>query len=225
MPANIHLPFRPEVRIVHTSKRDGDFHPARHDLTSSRERVSRRPWTQLTEDHGVEVRRIDQPGHLDGAPGDVLLTDVPGAVLGVWVGDCAPIVIVGDRCIAGVHAGWRGLRDGVLPATFDAIRTAGDEPRAVVVGAHIGPCCYEFGPNDLNAMHDVFGPTVRGVDRRGRPALDVGACIRVGVATLGSSVSLIESGTCTGCRGDLFWSHRVRREAQRQVMAVWTEST
>ena len=192
---------------------------------SVRERLSPHPWTQLTEDHGVDVRSVDVAGEHDGASGDILLTNVDDAVLGMWVGDCAPVVLVGQRSVAGVHAGWRGLRDGVLDRAIEAMNDAGDDPCVAVVGAHIGPCCYEFGESDLTVMESRFGPTVRSIDSRGRAALDVGACIRAGFATLKPAMSVIECGLCTGCRGDLFHSHRVRRESERHVLAVWIEST
>lgn len=235
MPAFIHVTERPDVRIVHSTRHDGDFHPASPSIEVVREALlSRGPtrgsrqgsahaWTQLSEDHGVIVRDIVAPGDHDGSVGDVAITRATSAVLGVWVGDCVPVVLLGWEWIAGVHAGWRGARDGVLDTAIDAMVTRGDEPRVAVVGAHIGPCCYEFGADDLDHMERTFGPHVRSTDGRGRPALDMGALVRHAVRDRIADVRIIDVGWCTGCLDGLFFSHRSRGEAQRHVLAVWRE--
>ena len=61
--------------------------------------------------------------------------------------DCVPIAIVddatGEPALAVVHAGWRGLADGVVGA---AVAALGGTASAAMVGPAIGPCCYEVGP-------------------------------------------------------------------------------
>ena len=42
-----------------------------------------------------------------------------------------------------LHAGWRGLSEGVVTA---GVRALGNGPFAAVIGPAIGPCCYEVGP-------------------------------------------------------------------------------
>ena len=41
-----------------------------------------------------------------------------------------------------LHAGWRGLSEGVVEA---GVRALGDGAKAAIVGPAIGPCCYEVG--------------------------------------------------------------------------------
>lgn len=219
MPALIDIPSRPDVRVAHSVRRDGDFRP--ENSLEARGRIAPGAWTQLAEDHGVTVRRVDRPGDHDGSSGDVLLTNAVFSVLGVWAADCAPIVIVGRDVVCGVHAGWRGVRDGVIEAAIAAVRDAGDEPNTFVIGAHIRPCCYEFSVDDLTSMIDRFDASVAAIDRHGRSALDMGACIRHVLAELSPEASIIDVGHCTGCRADLFFSHRARGESERHVLAVW----
>ena len=46
-----------------------------------------------------------------------------GAVLAIQVADCAPVALWSPEGVLGAaHAGWRGLADGVLPATAEAMR-------------------------------------------------------------------------------------------------------
>ncbi len=232
MPAFIHVTERPDVRIVHSTRRDGDFHPASASIGAARAALlshgssheSKHAWSQLSEDHGVIVHEVDAPGDHDGSVGDVAITRASAAVLGVWVGDCVPVVLLGGEWIAGVHAGWRGARDGVLDRAIEAMVIRGDAPRVAVVGAHIGPCCYEFGADDLDHMERTFGSHVRSTDSRGRPALDMGALVRHALRERIAGMRIIEVGSCTGCREGLFFSHRARGEARRHVLAVWREA-
>lgn len=223
MPAHIQIPERPDVRIVHSTRRDGDFHPLSPLIDDVRAAISGHRWTQLSEDHGVEVREVSTAGAHDGDTGDVSITCEWGAVIGTWVGDCVPVVLLGREWIAGVHAGWRGARDGVLAAATDSMKLRDDAPVVAVIGAHVRPCCYEFGENDLLDMEARFGSDVRTLDLRGRSALDMGAVVRHALTEAAPRVRIIDVGLCTGCRADLFFSHRSRAEEQRHVIAAWRE--
>lgn len=228
MPAPIAVPGRDDVRVVVSHRLDGDFNLKRvpaDELVRRRRQLVDLPWTQLQEEHGTDCVVVEYPGAADGDNGDVLATAVPGTVLGVWTGDCAPVCLVGDRAIVVVHAGWRGLRDGVLEAAVDAMARMGDVVRSAVIGPHIGPCCYEFGRTDLDEMKRLFGPGVESLDSHGRPALDVEACITAGLrASVGRDVTAHIDPACTGCDDSLFFSHRRRGEVERHVMAVWIET-
>ncbi len=162
---------------------------------------------------------VDAPGAHDGSPGDIAVTRLTGAVLGCWVGDCAPVVLVGERdALAVAHAGWRGLAAGVLDV---AVAALGQRPVAAVLGPCIGPCCYEFGADDLASV--VAGAGVAAAVATGRTAwgslaLDVPAVVGGACARLGVPLTVV--GGCTGCGFDGY-SHRVRRELGRHVVAAW----
>ena len=174
----------------------------------------------LTEEHGSEVRVVSIAGEHCGRDGDAIVTSAASTPIGVWVGDCAPIGLVGDRSIAVVHAGWRGLEEGVVESAVDAMVSTGDALRGAIIGPHIRPCCYEFGPDDLDRLARRFGSAVRGVTSESRPAFDVNTAIRIVLDRLGVA-SVVDVGSCTGCRADAFFSHRVRRESQRHVFGAW----
>ena len=81
-------------------------------LEARRRRFVDLPWTQLDQVHGTAVVRVDAPGAGDGQTGDIALTDLEDVVLGCWVGDCAPVVLIGAelrirRSPTPVGAGWR----------------------------------------------------------------------------------------------------------------------
>lgn len=170
--------------------------------------------------HGTDVTVVTRPGEHDRRVGDGLVTDCVGAVLGIWVGDCAPVALVSSSGrIAGVHAGWRGIEAGVLERAVDVVRRRPGEEVGAVLGPCIHPCCYEFGAADLDRLVRRFGRDVAGRTRAGAPALDVPAAVRAALASVG--VALDDRSACTGCDPTRWFSHRVRGERGRQVLAVW----
>lgn len=216
--------IRPGVRvtIVCSERSDGDFHldQAGDQLDATRRRLVDLPWSQPDEVHGADVLVVERAGQHDGAVADALVTMIDDAVLGIWVGDCAPVVLVGDDgSIGAVHAGWRGIEAGVLQAAVATVRRGGAHEVHAVLGPCIHPCCYEFGDADLHRLVGRFGMQVVASTIGGGRALDVPAAVRAALAEVG--VGLDDRSECTGCRSDRYFSHRARAERGRQVMAVW----
>lgn len=211
-------------RIRWSERLDGDFHlegPAVL-LHQVRSRLVDLPWTQLDQCHGSTVVVVGTPGEHDRAVGDALVSDVEGAVLAIWTGDCAPVAFVTGSAWFGVaHAGWRGIERGVLAATVASLRERVGSTVRAVLGPCIHPCCYEFGADDLSRFEQRFGPSVRSTTTWGAPALDVPAAVRAALAEL--DVALDDRSVCTGCAAERFFSHRARGDIERQVMAVWRD--
>lgn len=180
-----------------------------------------RPVAWAEQVHGTRVVEAERPGEQPG-PADALVSATPGLALGVWVGDCAPVVLASPGGLIGVaHAGWRGLRDGVVAAVVARLRALG----AHDVTALVGPClhaeCNEFGEDHLDDLAERFGPGVRATTAWGTPALDLPAGVHAALAAEGVEVVDLAM-PCTGCDLD-YWSHRRRGERARQGVVVWWE--
>jgi polyphenol oxidase len=158
-------------------------------------------------------------GVADGT-GDALVSASSSVALCVLVADCAPVALASPEGVfAAVHAGWRGLADGVVGAAADAMVALGASSIEGALGPCVHPCCYEFSEVDLAGLVEAFGPGVRGLTAAGRPALDLPTA--VGAALAAAGVTMADKvDRCTGCGGGLF-SHRVRAEPERQVLIVW----
>lgn len=196
----------------------GDFHidSARPGLLHRRAAFCHGTWTQPDEVHGTTVLAVESPGQHDFAVADAVVTRCRGAVLAVWTGDCAPVVLVGaDGALGAAHAGWKGAFDGVLQATVHAMRSS---EITAVLGPCIHPCCYEFGPELLSEFVARFGPAVAGRTSWGTPALDMRAVARASLLEVG--VALDDRSQCTGCHPRRFSSHRRRGQRGRQVLTV-----
>jgi copper oxidase (laccase) domain-containing protein len=144
---------------------------------------------------------------------------MPGAPLAVFAADCALVALASPQgVVAAVHVGWRSLLAGVLEASaaaMGALRATGIE---AVLGACIGPECYEFGESDLEGLEARYGPSVRSLSARGAPALDLRAGVRRALEAASVLVSA-EDGRCSACDPGLF-SWRARGDTGRHALVV-----
>jgi len=199
-------------------------------LAERRARLASGDWTWLRQVHGAAVVRVEAPGDGAGAPADACVTAVPGAVMSVVTADCAGVVlwsVDGERPVVGAaHAGWQGLRSGVLQACVAELRSLGAGTIDWELGPCISPAAYEFSESDLDLMCDRLGPTLRSVTTAGAPALDLRAGVRAALAEAGVAVD--RSGAtdvpCTASDPDRF-SWRARQDTARQTAAIWMTST
>jgi len=94
--------------------------------------------------------------------GDALITNQPGLALCAQTADCTPVLLhdPDHAAIAAIHAGWRGVMAGVIPATLQAMQAAyGTRPQAVqaVIGPAISAQNYRVGPEVLDQFEAHFG--------------------------------------------------------------------
>ena len=151
--------------------------------------------------HSADVLRA-RAGSRD-ARGDGIWTDERRLPVLALAADCLPIALArangSGPALALLHAGWRGLLEGIVPAGVSAL---GGGAVAAAVGPAIGPCCYEVGADVADRFRRVFG---FGLYREGKldlwtaaeRALRAAGCVRVDRFDL-----------CTACSPARFFSHR-----------------
>lgn len=160
----------------------------------------------------------------DCGEGDALLTTETGLALRVVTADCVPVLLLSPRRIAAVHAGWRGLEQGIVGAAARCLLDSG--PAAAVIGPAIRACCYEVGEDVAQAVARAVGAgdvvSARGEGRR--PHLDLQLAARRELERAGvAEVATLEA--CTRCETSRLWSYR--REgggAGRNLAYVWLET-
>ncbi|MCL2915837.1 peptidoglycan editing factor PgeF [Shewanella corallii] len=107
----------------------------------------------LEQVHGTDV--VSLP--LDGSnQADASYTNTPGQVCAVMTADCLPVLLC-DRHgteVAAVHAGWRGLCNGVIEATLAKFK-ARPEDILAFTGPAIGPAAFEVGGEVRDAFMAV----------------------------------------------------------------------
>jgi polyphenol oxidase len=176
-------------------------------------------------DAGVDARRLsfnrqvhsaevhEAGARRRGGPGDGLWSDAPGISMLAMTADCLPIAVArtgGERALSVLHAGWRGLADGIVAT---GVALVGDGPKAAVVGPAIGRCCYQVGAEVSGLFDD---------DLTADGKLDLRRAAER--ALLAAGVERVEHvDLCTCCHPELFFSHRrdgMERGAQGVIGAL-----
>lgn len=150
---------------------------------------------------------------------DGLITATPDIYLSMRFGDCTPLIFFDPvRGAVGLtHAGWRGTMQDAAGATVRAMVQqfdcrAGDI--IAVIGPAIGPCCYEVGPEVMDAatatFFDAASLFVRRNGRADRAYFNMWEANCRQLAATGVE-QIIQSRLCTACRTDQFFSHRAER--------------
>lgn len=161
--------------------------------------------------HGADVAAATEGGMVGEA--DVLVTELGGRagrpVIGILTADCAPVVLE-SRSRAGIaHAGWRGVVGGAVEAAVDSV---GEVERAWI-GPSIHACCYEVGPEVIEAFRSKELPVAE--ESRVDPARAAAVLLRrSGVA------DVVVSDICTSC-DERYFSYRRDGLTGRQGAFVW----
>jgi polyphenol oxidase len=166
--------------------------------------------------HSADVLPVDRatiqttpPPHADG-----IITNDPHVPLVMRFADCTPVVLYDpvQHAIGIAHAGWKGTVLGAGAATARAmIERYGSHPADIVagIGPAIGPCCYEVGPEVVEAIHSTFKSSA---DLITPPQNGHGTHLNLweanALALRDLGVEQIEiAGICTSCNRE-FYSHR-----------------
>lgn len=173
--------------------------------------VGQRCWSHQV--HGTDVATVPTAKDFRfGRPADALVTTDPDAVLAIRIADCVPILISSrtGTAVAAIHAGWRGVVGGVVPA---AVRRLKEMAPATSLFAAIGPCisynAFEVGPEVVTAFREKFGAAapVKSVGDKGR--VDLQEAVRLQLIQEGlDSDSIDGNDRCTYRDRDEFFSHR-----------------
>ncbi len=212
-------------RALFTSRSEGNMSstagPGSKDAAGNREalrlRLGALGLARGFQVHGTEVTRVrtltgDQPGNEGLAPADGQATAVAGQALIVLAGDCLPVALGCKGAVAVVHAGWRGLGEGVLEEGVAALLELGSKgPVAALLGPCAGPCCYEVGSEVLELLGE-HGP--------GPAKVDLRAVARRRLAAAGVE-EITELGSCTICDQRYFSHRREGPQAGRQAVVAW----
>jgi purine-nucleoside/S-methyl-5'-thioadenosine phosphorylase / adenosine deaminase len=179
----------------------------------------------LEQVHGTDVIRAAAGSHSPQA--DASTCRQAGIACAVMTADCLPVLFCNraGTVVAAAHAGWRGLLNGVLEATLDAM---GEPPGELLawLGPAIGPDAFEVGPEvhaSFTELHPDAANCFRPSPTRGEHFLaDIYALARQRLARLGLS-SVYGGGYCTLSDQAHFFSYR--RDGQTGRMASLIQLT
>jgi YfiH family protein len=178
--------------------------------------------------HGAAVAVIGAEGRLDPATqADALVGNDRSVVLSIRIADCVPVLLSAARgtAVAAVHAGWRGVIAGVIPAAVRALSALAGEPvkdLVAAIGPCIGPEAFEVGPEVLEAFEQRFGSAAP-IRRRedGKGTVDLQAAAHRQLRDSGVLEERIDGhDRCTYRDAGEFYSHRREHGVTGRLAAV-----
>lgn len=175
--------------------------------------------------HGNHAVRVTSANNGTWSKGDGLITNEVGCALTMNFADCGSVFLYDpiQQAIGLGHAGWKGAVNDLPGAMVRAMQAQfGSQPTDLVaaLGPCIAACCYEVDEPLVSQVRAAFrepetllinGPAGKtAVSAGGRPFFDLPEANRRNLQRAGI-VQIEMPGLCTGCRTDLFFSHRVER--------------
>ncbi len=156
---------------------------------------------------------------------DASIAQKPAYVLAVLTADCLPVLLTNTSGteIAAIHAGWRGLVEGIIENTISSMQT---DPTELLAWIGPGICgnCFEIGADVLDTFvsHPMFESSMLHQHYTDKWLFDLKA---LAVKILqNSGLNLINnSDYCTFERADLFYSYRRSIKTGRIATLIWIE--
>ena len=164
--------------------------------------------------HGNRVAEVRAAGGGQVQPNtDGLVTRTPETGLLLRFADCQPVLLYDPEkhALGLVHAGWRGVAQGIARRAVEAMRKAfGSRPEALLagLGPAIGPCHYTVGKEVAAVMAYALPDWKEAMLPDGDGwRLDLSVANAQQLAAAGVH-QVEQAGLCTVCHSDEFFSHR-----------------
>ncbi len=211
-----------------TSRRNGfgarDNGPADHSKLARA--LSLDATAAMKQVHGCDVQSIASTEVTPECDG--VVTDQPGLGLIVHTADCVPMLLWAEsvNAVSAVHAGWRGTLANV--GTFAVEKLVSDKGASpgevhVAIGPSIRACCFEVG-DEVVAAFVAGGRDKEAISRPGprqRRHVDLIEDNRRQLIAAGvRGERIYDSGCCTACENERFYSYRKEGKGVGRLMGV-----
>jgi polyphenol oxidase len=173
---------------------------------------------QTHSNRAVKVTVTSTPSEADAS-----YTDQPGVVCAVMTADCLPVLAcsVDGTEVAAIHAGWRGLLDGVICNTINVFRSY---DVLIWLGPAIGPESFDVGPevrSSFIAKSSEYASAFTQLSED-KWLANIYQLARTNLAALG--INKIYGGDfCTLSDHQQFYSYRREKETGRMATLVWRD--
>ena len=173
----------------------------------------------LEQTHSTRCMVVE--GHADRCA-DAAVTRQKNIPLAIMTADCLPIVICDTQGqeIAAIHAGWRGLAEGIIDETLSQIKS----PRETLM-AWIGPAicgaCYQVGPELKRAFSIAYPYTTSCFEHKEGHHYANLPLMAERILNAQGIDSVYQSHACTFELKNQFYSYRRQAQTGRMVTLIW----
>lgn len=174
----------------------------------------------LEQTHSTQVYTVTEHTSFLPVNADAVITQHAGVACMIMTADCLPIILTDatGREVACIHAGWRGLLNGIIENTIAKMQCL---PVYAWFGAAIGAASFEVGQEvyDLFVAHDVIARNAfSGLDN-GKYLADIYLLAKQRLVKLG--ITAISGGMhCSYQQQDLYYSYRRQAKTGRMASFV-----
>lgn len=157
-------------------------------------------------------------------PTDASYTKLPRHICAAMTADCLPLLVVNNKGteVAAIHAGWKGLANGIIKNTLSYFKAKPSELH-VYLGPAIGPNQFEVGPELQRAFVDLdpnnsscFTP----IKNNQKYLANIYQLAQIQLQCLG--VKHVSGGVhCTVTEDTQFYSYRRDGQTGRLVSLIW----
>jgi polyphenol oxidase len=162
------------------------------------------PFHQVTQVHGVEIVPLeDIPCEADGI---VVKWKNYKNPLAIKTADCLPIIFEGETGVVFLHAGWKGLAQGIL----QRVEIQSITPLTAYIGPSIHSCCFEVSED----FKQNFPQSIFFEQRNGKLYFNLQAEAEKIIKDLFPHLMITTSKDCTCCH-PMYHSYRRDKTNQR----------
>ncbi len=165
---------------------------------------------------------------------DGYVTNEKNVPLVVFNADCIPVLFEESNAgvVAAVHCGWRSTVADIEKNAIDKMVELGADVSniKVAIGPAIEKCCFEVGPEVVDAASKLLGVDAykdfavkcrTGEDGIDRFKLDLKGVLKGRLLQLGIKAENIEMvGGCTMCHPEMYFSHRYTNGKRGSLASV-----
>jgi polyphenol oxidase len=176
-------------------------------------------WLNQTHSN-LAVQAVITSNPLDA---DASFTQEPGIVCAVMTADCLPLLVCSSdgAKIAAIHAGWRGLLNGIIDNTLSALQTT---DLLIWLGPAIGPEHFEVGEEVRSLFLSKsmnYTPAFK-QHTPGKWLADIYELARINLRTLGIK-NIYGGHYCTVTDKKQFYSYRRDKVTGRMATLIWRD--
>ncbi|MDP1604029.1 MAG: peptidoglycan editing factor PgeF [Legionella sp.] len=153
---------------------------------------------------------------------DAAITRDPDVVLAIMTADCQPILLCNKQGteIAAIHAGWRGLLNGVVENTIAKMNSSPSDILAWI-GPAICPSCFEVGEEVREMYVKQYPFAINYFKSKGEKWLANLPLITEKILQNLSVSNVFQSHMCTYEQNNDFYSYRREQQTGRMASLIW----